>query len=50
MTEKNLQKNNRKIALNVLHTEKEAMYPAYVSKHNSHREKQVVLLMFLNGE
>ena len=26
------------------------IYPAYVSKHNSNREKQVILLMILNGE
>ena len=26
------------------------MYPAYVSKHNSNREKQVILLMISNGE
>ena len=26
------------------------MYPAYVSKHNSDREKQVILLMIPNGE
>ena len=26
------------------------IYPAYVSKHNSNREKQVILLMIPNGE
>ena len=26
------------------------MYPAYVSKHNSNREKQVILSMIPNGE
>ena len=26
------------------------MYPAHVSKHNSNREKQVLLLMLPNGE
>ena len=26
------------------------IYPAYVSKHNSNREKQVNLLMIPNGE
>ena len=26
------------------------MYPAYVSIHNSSRQKQVVLLMISNGE
>ena len=29
---------------------KKTMYPAYVSKHNSNREKQVILLMISNGE
>ena len=26
------------------------IYPAYVSKHNSNREKQVILLMISNGD
>ena len=26
------------------------MYPAYVSKHNSNREKQVITLVILNRE
>ena len=26
------------------------IYPAYVSKNNSHREKQVILLMIPNGK
>ena len=26
------------------------MYPAYVSKHNSNREKQIIILIILNGE
>ena len=29
---------------------KKKIYPAYVSKHNSNREKQVILLMISNGE
>ena len=37
------EKNNVIAALNVL-------YPAYVSKHNSNREKQVILLVISNGE
>ena len=44
------EKNNVTIALNVLYTKKESMYPAYVSKHNSNREKQAILLMISNGE
>ena len=42
---KKFKKNNKTIALNALHTKKEKIYPAYVSKHNSNREKQVTLLM-----
>ena len=34
----------------VLCTKKEKVYPAYVSKHNSHPKKQVSLLMIPNGE
>ena len=29
---------------------KEKIYPAYVSKHNSNRENQVILLMIRNEE
>ena len=28
---------------------KKKIYPAYVSKHNSNREKQVIILIILNG-
>ena len=38
------------IGLNVLYAEKEKIYPAYVSKHTSNREKQVILSMISNGE
>ena len=44
------EKNNVTIALNVLHVKKEKTCPAYVSKHNSNRDKQVILLMIPNGE
>ena len=47
---KNFEKNNVTIALNILYAKKEKIYPAYVSKHNSNREKQVVLLMIPNGK
>ena len=33
-----------------MYAKKEKIYPAYVSKHNSNREKQVILLMIPNGE
>ena len=44
------EKNNLTIALNVFCAEKERTNLAYVSKHNSNREKQVILLMIPNGE
>ena len=44
------EKNNVKIALNVLYAKKEKIYPAYVWKYNSNHEKQVILLMIPNGE
>ena len=43
-------KNNKTISLNVLYTKTKKIYPSYVSKHNSNREKQVILLMISNGE
>ena len=46
---KKFEKNNIIIALNVLYAKNEKIYPAYVSKHNSKREKQVTLLMISNG-
>ena len=33
-----------------MHAKKEKIYPAYVLKHNSNCEKQVILLMIPNGE
>ena len=47
---KKFEKNNVTIALNVLYAKKEKIYPAYVSKHNSNREKQVILLVIANRE
>ena len=46
MIGKNLRKKNVTIALNNL----KKIYPAYISKHNSNREKQVILLMIPNGK
>ena len=43
-------KKNLTRALNVLYAKKEKIYPAHVSKHNSNREKQVILLMISNEE
>ena len=45
-----IDKNSVTIALNGLYVKKDKIYPAYVSKHNSNREKQVIFLMILNGE
>ena len=39
-----------KIALSVLYTKKEEIYPSYVSEHNSNPEKQLILLMISNRE
>ena len=50
MIEKKIEKNNVTIALNVLYAKKESIYPAYVSKHNSNCEKQVIFLMIPNEE
>ena len=47
---KKFEKNNVTIVLNVLYVKKEKIYPAYASKHNLNREKQVILLMVSNGE
>ena len=41
-------KNNVTIAPNVLYAKKGKIYRAYVSKRNSNREKQVILLMISN--
>ena len=45
---KKFEKNNVTIALNVLYAKQEKIYPAYVSKHNLNREKQVIVLMISN--
>ena len=50
MIGKKIEKNNVAIALNVLYAKKENISPAYVSKHNPNREKQVIVLMIPNGE
>ena len=42
-----IHKNNLTIALNILHASKKNIYiyTAYVSRHNSNCEKEVILLM-----
>ena len=37
------------IALNIFYDKKEKIYLAYVSRHNTSREKQVVCFMIPNG-
>ena len=45
------EKNNSAIVLNVLYAKKEKyIHPVHISKHNSKREKDVILLMILNEE
>ena len=44
---KNFEKNNVTVTFNVLYAENEKLYPAYVSKNNSNREKKVCLLKTL---
>ena len=46
---KKFEKNNITIALNVLYSRKDQIYPAHVSKHNSNRKKQFILLMIPYG-
>ena len=50
MTRKKTEKNNQTIALSALYVKKGKIYPAYVSKHNSNCQKQVILLMIANRE
>ena len=47
---KKLEKNNLAIAINVLYATYDKIYPAYVSKYNSKRKEQVILLMIPNKE
>ena len=46
--QKKFEINNVTIALNVLYAKKAKIYPAYVSKHNSNCEKQIIILMIPN--
>ena len=47
---KKIQKNNVAIALNVFYAQNGKIYPAYISKHNSNPEEQIILLVIWNGE
>ena len=50
LLKKNNKKNDLAIALNVLYVKKEKIHPSYVLKHNSKREKLVILLMIRSIE
>ena len=50
MIVKNLRKIMQQLLLMFCMLQKEKIYPAYVSKHNSNREKQVILLMISNED
>ena len=47
---KSFEKNTPTIALNILYSKEKEKYPAYISKHNSTREKQIIILMIPNEE
>ena len=44
------EKNNPTSALNIFYVKEKEIYPAYISKHNSTCEKQLILLMIPNIE
>ena len=50
MIGKKLEKNNLAIALNVFYTNKEKIYPDYVSKHILNCQKRVIVLMIPKKE
>ena len=43
-------RKNPKIALNIFCIKEKNKYPTYISKHNSTREKQIILLMIPRKE
>ena len=45
---KMFEKNNPRIAFNIFYIKEKEICPAYISKHNSTREKQIILLMIAN--
>ena len=48
--QKNFEKDNPTSILNVLNTRNKKVYPACISKYNTQREKQVIVLMVPNKE
>ena len=47
---KTFEKNNPTFALNILYIKEKEMLSAYISKHNSTRERQIILLTIPNEE
>ena len=47
---KEFEKNKFSVALNVLYKKEMEVSPAYISKHNSNREKKFIFLMIQNAE
>ena len=47
---KTFEKNNPTTAPNILYIKENKICPAYISKHNSTLEKQIILLIFPNEE
>ena len=47
---KKTEKHNLTIALYILITKNQKIYPAYVLKYNSNREKQIIFLKISNRE
>ena len=43
-------KDNPTIALNILYIREKEICPTYISKHNSTRKKQIIILMIPNKE
>ena len=47
---KTFEKYNLTIALNILYIKEKEILPGFISKHNSTREKQIIILIILNQE
>ena len=45
MIGKILRKNNSAISLNIVYIKEKEILPAYISKHNSIREKKIILII-----
>ena len=47
---KTFEKNNQRIALNILYIKEKEICPAYISNINSNCEKEIIILMIQNEE